>query len=137
MAASSSAVDQVAVGKTPRREDLAPLVDQGLDQGVGDALVLGLDVVDDALYFTSVLKPVIISAEVRRERPRPHRRFCDRRRGAVKVGAASPVASSPGMPPEPDDTPPFLGRWSRVYAVVVAWAVLVIAAIAVFSRWQF
>src|SRR5712692_4112771 len=44
-------VHEVRVGQAPRAEDLAALVDERLDEGVGRALVLGLDVVHDALVF--------------------------------------------------------------------------------------
>ncbi len=41
------------------------------------------------------------------------------------------------MSPPPDDPPPLFGSWGRVYAAVLAWAVLVIAAVGAFSRWRF
>ena len=42
------APDELGVGQAPRGQDLAPLVDQRLDEGVLLALVLGLDVVHEA-----------------------------------------------------------------------------------------
>ncbi|MCX6624070.1 MAG: hypothetical protein NTY38_24010 [Acidobacteria bacterium] len=36
--------------------------------------------------------------------------------------------------PLPDEPPPFLGRWSRVYAVVLVYLALLITLFYVFSR---
>ncbi len=42
------------------------------------------------------------------------------------------------MPPDrrelPDEPPPFLGEWSRVYTVVIAYLVLLIALCYAFTR---
>jgi hypothetical protein len=37
--------------------------------------------------------------------------------------------------PRDDETPPFLGRWSRIYAVVIVWTLVCMAAIGAFARW--
>ena len=34
----------------------------------------------------------------------------------------------------PDDEPPILGTWPRLYAAIGLWAVLVIGLVALFSR---
>jgi hypothetical protein len=36
-----------------------------------------------------------------------------------------------------DDRPPLLGSWPRLYAAVVIWLAVVMAGIALFSRWPF
>jgi hypothetical protein len=41
------------------------------------------------------------------------------------------------MSVEPDEPPPLLATWGRVYAAVLVWTVLVITLIGVFSRWRF
>ncbi len=41
------------------------------------------------------------------------------------------------MSEEPEEPPPLLRSWGRVYGAVVLWTVLVLAAIFVFSRWRF
>jgi hypothetical protein len=50
------------------------------------------------------------------------------------------VSRPPDLPlqkPEDEGRPPLLGTWPRVYAAVFAWAVLLIAALALFSSWSF
>ena len=39
--------------------------------------------------------------------------------------------------PEPDDPVPVFGSWPRLYAAVVIWLAVVMAGIALFSRWPF
>ena len=38
------------------------------------------------------------------------------------------------MTPEPEEPPPFLGSWGRVYAAVVVYLVCLIALFSVFTR---
>ncbi|HUA63851.1 MAG TPA: hypothetical protein VML19_34200 [Verrucomicrobiae bacterium] len=40
----------------------------------------------------------------------------------------------PQDPPIPDDPPPFLGTWKRVYAVVLIYLVILILASFLFTR---
>jgi len=40
----------------------------------------------------------------------------------------------PQPPPVPDDPPPFLGTWRRVYATVLIYLCLIIAAAYWFTR---
>jgi hypothetical protein len=43
--------------------------------------------------------------------------------------------SSP--PPPPDDRVPFFGTWRAIHAAVIACALVVMALLALFSRWPF
>jgi hypothetical protein len=43
--------------------------------------------------------------------------------------------SSP--PPPPDDRVPFFGTWRAIHAAVLACAIVVMALLALFSRWPF
>jgi hypothetical protein len=40
----------------------------------------------------------------------------------------------PEKPDVPDDPPPFLGTWPRVYTVVLVYLVLIITLAAMFAR---
>jgi hypothetical protein len=39
--------------------------------------------------------------------------------------------------PADDDRVPLFGSWRAIHAAVVAWALVVLALLAVFSRWPF
>jgi hypothetical protein len=40
-------------------------------------------------------------------------------------------------PEEPDDPVPVFGSWPRIYAAVLIWLAVVMAAIALFQHWNF
>ena len=40
-------------------------------------------------------------------------------------------------PDDPDDRVPLFGTWRAIHAAVLAWALLVMALLALFSRWPF
>jgi hypothetical protein len=46
-------------------------------------------------------------------------------------------AGSPGDDRDADDVVPLFGTWPRIYAAVVLCAVVMMALIAVFSRWPY
>ena len=39
--------------------------------------------------------------------------------------------------PEDDEAVPLFGTWARIYAAVLVWLAVVMAGIALFSRWPF
>ena len=51
------------------------------------------------------------------------------------------MSHNPGMQepeaPEPHDPVPVFGSWPRIYAAVLIWLAVVMAAIALFQHWTF
>jgi hypothetical protein len=42
--------------------------------------------------------------------------------------------NDPGKPPGVEDPPPFLGTWTRLYAVVLGWLGLVVLLMHLFTQ---
>ncbi len=49
------------------------------------------------------------------------------------------MSAPPPTPPGPEDEQrvPLFGSWRAIHTAVIAWAVVVMALLAVFSRWRF